>query len=170
MQKPVVSMIAAMAQNRVIGVNNDLPWDIPEDLEYFRNMTRGKPCLMGRKTYESLPFRPLPKRPNIIITRDDAYDVPEGVLLAANIEDGLNVAKTEAERIGVDEIMVMGGGQIYKQALPFADRIYLTEIDAEIDGDTIFPEFSMDEWREVSRQIKTDHAPNYHFVVYERRV
>ena len=164
-----VSLIAAMSKDRVIGRDGDLPWDISEDLQYFLRMTQGKPCVMGRKTYESLPIRPLPKRPNIVITRDEEYSVPESVHLTTNLDDALEKAKELAYDRGTEEVMVMGGGEIYKQSIDDADRLYLTEINMTVnDGDTFFPEFSRREWREVSRETIRDHYPVYSFVIYER--
>ena len=141
-----------MAQNRCIGVGNKLPWDLPEDMAYFREKTRGKPVVMGRKTYESIG-RLLPERPNIIVTREPDYQV-EGAHVVQSLEAGLEHGKTLAKEVGAAEVMVIGGAQIYTQAMPVADRLYLTEVAQKAEGDAFFPEFNLDEWQEVSRHKK----------------
>lgn len=157
-----LSIIVAMAKNRTIGVNNDLPWHLPEDLKYFKATTLGKPILMGRKTFDSIG-RPLPGRQNIVITRNAEWQ-HEGVDVAPSLDAAIALASD------VEEVMVTGGAQIYEMALPFVHRLYVTEVDLEIDGDAHFPEFSKNEWREVSRESHPamDGKPAYSFVVYER--
>ena len=160
----IISLIAAMSRNRVIGKNNKLPWDMPADMNYFRNMTKNKPVIMGRKTYESIG-RPMPDRINIIITRDKEYKA-EGCIVVSNVDDALKSVK------GNKEVMVIGGAQIYKEFLPKADRIYLTIIDEEIEGDTYFPEFNKDEWKETKREEHKADKKNpypYTFLVLERK-
>ena len=161
-------MIAAVARNRVIGVENDLPWRLPTDFRYFKRMTLGKPCLMARKTFESLGGA-LKKRVNIVLTRDESYEA-EGGIVVHTIDDGLRVAN---DHLGeAEEIMILGGATLYEQMLPQADRLYLTEVDLEPEGDTWFPEFDRDEWVEVSREEHEPDEKNAHpfaFVVYERK-
>jgi len=158
-------MIAALDHNRLIGHNNRLPWRLPADMQYFRRVTMGKPILMGRKTFESFGAKPLPGRPNIVLTQDRDYR-SEGVIIVNGIEQALLAAQ------GADEIMVIGGAAFYQQMLSLAQRLYLTYVDGEFIGDTWFPEFDRDEWREASRE---DHLPDeknlysYHFLVFERR-
>ena len=161
----MLALIAAVARNRVIGKDNQLLWHLPEDMRHFRETTRGKPVIMGRKTWESLPdsFRPLPGRLNIVISRNPAYQAP-GATLAGSIDEAIRCAG-EAK-----EIFVIGGEELYRQAMPRADRLYLTEIDAEFSGDAFFPEVSEQEWQEVSRRAQEgDALPAFSFVTYQRR-
>jgi dihydrofolate reductase len=163
-----ISMIAAMSKNRVIGRDNDLPWHLPDDFKFFKETTRGHHVLMGRKNFESLPhkFRPLPDRVNMILTRNEVLKIP-GTLIFNSISEAIEHASGNNER----ELFIIGGGEIYQMALPFADKIYLTEIDAEIEGDTFFPDFEAAEWKETSRNHhnKDDrHNYSFDFVVYER--
>jgi dihydrofolate reductase len=159
-----LSLIAAMADNRVIGHENRLPWHLPADLQHFKAITLGKPVLMGRKTWESLG-RPLPGRTNIVITRDAGY-IAEGCVVAHSLEEAVRAAGEAAE------IMVIGGAQLYRQALPLADTIYLTLVHAEFQGDTRFPDWQPKEWRETAR---IDHAADdrnphaYSFITLERQ-
>ena len=161
----MISLIAAVARNRVIGKDNQLLWHLPEDMRHFRETTSGKPVIMGRKTWESLPdsFRPLPGRHNIVVSRNPAYQVP-GATLAVSLEE----AARQAGEAG--EVFVIGGEQLYKQALPLASRLYLTEIEESFDGDAFFPEVLLKDWEEVSRQPQRD-APGliFSFVEYRRR-
>lgn len=140
MKKMKVSIIVARTLNKVIGRENTMPWHLPVDLAWFRSNTLGKPVIMGRKTYESIG-RLLPKRPNIILSRS-GFTV-EGAYPATNLEQAIEMAKNMA---GGDEIMIIGGGELFKQALPLADQLYLTEIQAEIEGDTLF-EFDERAWK-----------------------
>lgn len=139
-----VSMIAAMDRNGVIGANNKLVWHIPEDLRHFKRLTLGKPVIMGRKTFDSIG-RPLPQRTNIVITRRSAWQA-EGVNAVCNLEEALDLADKTASRLGETEVFIIGGEQIYRLALSFATRMYITEIDAEVDGDAFFPEFDREQW------------------------
>jgi dihydrofolate reductase len=163
-----VAMIVAMAKNRVIGVNGKLPWYLPEDLKFFKRMTQAKPLVMGRKTYTSIG-KPLPNRLNIVVTRDESFTV-EGVRVCHALPAALALADQQATIEAAEEIMVMGGGEIYHQALPYAQRLYITEVDVEVEGDAFFPEFSMEEWQEVQRVAgkPAEGQPQYDFVVYER--
>lgn len=163
-----LTLIAAVARQRAIGRANTLPWHLPEDLRYFRAMTKGKTVIMGRKTWESLPeaFRPLPGRHNIVVTRDAHYAAS-----GATVVHSLAAAATAA---GEEEAFIIGGAELYAQALPLASRLLLTEIDLDIaDADAFFPEFSTQEWREISRDAQRSAsgdgpALDFAFVVYER--
>lgn len=160
----IISLIAALASNRAIGKDNALLWHLPEDLRHFRETTRGKPVIMGRKTWESLPdsFRPLPGRHNIVVSRDPAYQA-NGATLAASLADAVRQA------LDADEVFVIGGAALYREALPLADRLYLTEIDQRFDGDVFFPEVSPHDWQEISRQPGLETSgPRYSFAVYQR--
>lgn len=159
----IISMISAMDKNRLIGINNTLPWNLPADMKHFRKNTRGKPVLMGRKTYESIG-KPLPNRLNIILTKDQNYH-EDGCIIVHSIEDAISFSK------GYDELMVIGGSAIYEQLLPYASRLYLTMIDCEFCGDVWFPEYNKDVWLEVSREDfqATEGDPyNHSFVLLER--
>ena len=140
----LISLIAAMDRDRVIGNKNQLPWHLPADLAHFKKLTRGKPVVMGRKTYESIG-KPLPDRVNIILTRDKGFQV-DGCVVVHTIDEA-RVAAGDA-----DEIMVIGGEKIFEQFLPIAGRMYLTFVDAEVAGDVKFPEWNKDEWREAARE------------------
>lgn len=157
-----ISLISALAQNRTIGIDNTLPWRLPEDLRHFKALTLGHHILMGRKTYESIG-RPLPGRTTVIITRGD-YAAPAGVKIAHSLQEAIAICGAD------EEIFFVGGAQLYAQALPLADRLYLTEIQAEVEGDAWFPDYDRAQWREVSRDRRTDEAAglDYHFVVYDR--
>ncbi len=162
-----VSMIWAMAQNRVIGRDNTLPWHLPNDLRFFKQVTTGKPVIMGRLTRESLKG-PLPNRENIVITRNLDFKA-EGAEVVSSLEDAMRYAESVSTQ---DEIIIMGGAQIYKLALPLADRLYLTEVHANVDGDAWFPEFNWDEFIEISRERHNRCEKNpydYSFVILERK-
>ncbi|WP_447926380.1 dihydrofolate reductase [Vreelandella sp. EE27] len=163
-----VAMIVAMAKNRVIGVEGNLPWYLPEDLKFFKRKTQAKPLVMGRKTYASIG-KPLPNRLNIVVTRDPQFDA-DGVRVCHDLESALTLADQQATIEAAEEIMVMGGGEIYRQALPYAQRLYVTEVDVEVDGDTTFPAIPPQMFREVERVAGTpsEGQPHYDFVVYER--
>ena len=143
----MLSLIAAVARNRAIGKDNQLLWHLPEDMKHFRETTCGKPVVMGRKTWESLPekFRPLPGRQNIVVSRDPAYKA-HGADLAGSLEGALALAG------GAEEVFVIGGEQLYRAALPFADRLYLTEVELEPEADAFFPELNPAVWQEVERR------------------
>lgn len=161
--KPRIALIAALAKNRVIGINNTLPWRLPEELKHFKALTMGHHILMGRKTFESIG-RPLPGRTTVIISRS-AYTAPAGCLVANSIPDALTVCANDTE------VFFIGGAQLYEQALPLADRLYLTEIQAEFVGDAWFPQFERADWEEFSRDPRHDEASalDYDFVVYQRK-
>lgn len=165
-----LSLIAALAENRVIGRDNTLPWRLPGDLKFFKATTMGKPMVMGRKTWESLG-RPLPGRTHIVVTRQAGYAVPDGVLVVATLDEAISTAQRIAQRDGVDEAVVIGGAEIYAQALPRCDRLYLTEVHALVDGDAYFPAFDRTGWRETRRERQSagdGNAYDYSFVVLER--
>jgi len=164
-----IAMIAAVARNGVIGVDNKLPWYLPEDLKFFKRMTQAKPLVMGRKTFASIG-KPLPNRLNIVVTRDTRFAYT-GVRVCHDLESALRLADQQATIEASEEIMVMGGGEIYAQALPHASRIYLTEVDIEVEGDARFPELDASEWEEVQRVpgSPAEGQPSYSFVEYRRR-
>jgi len=141
-------LIVAVAENGVIGRDNDLPWKISSDLQYFKATTMGKPIIMGRKTFQSIG-RPLPGRTNIVITRDTSY-APEGVIVAHTLDMALDVATGIAQSKGEDEVMVIGGAEIYTLCLPKADRIYLTRVHGDVSGDAHFPALLEKDWIEHS--------------------
>ena len=161
----MISLIAAVAGNRAIGKSGQLLWHLPEDMRHFRETTRGKPVIMGRKTWESLPdaFRPLPGRHNIVVSRNPAYEVP-GATLVTSLEEAVQCAGAAGE------VFVIGGAELYRQALPLANRLYLTEVSGNFDGDVFFPEILAADWTETSRKGQTTASPlTYFFVAYVRR-
>lgn len=161
--KRMISFIVAMDKNRVIGRNNKLPWHLPADLAYVKKTTMGHPLLMGRKTYESIG-RPLPGRTNIVFTRNPHYEA-EGCVVVHSVEEAIR-------KFGDGELFIFGGAVIYRLFLPVADRMYVTEIEHEFEGDTFFPEIDPAEWREISRVkgVRDEKNPyDYYFVVYERK-
>ncbi len=158
----MISLIAAMAKNRVIGKDNAMPWHLPADLAHFKRVTMGKPVIMGRRTYESIG-RPLPGRKNIVISRRSDYS-PDGCVIVNSVEAAIAEANHE-------EVMVIGGGQLYAEILPHADRLYLTLIDAELEGDTRFPDYTIYDWKEIDRERHEPDEKNnyaYEFVTLER--
>ncbi|MDZ4284285.1 MAG: dihydrofolate reductase [Patescibacteria group bacterium] len=160
---PRISLIAAIAKNRTIGINNELPWHIPEDVKRFRRLTKGHVVVMGRKTFQSIG-RALPERTNIVITRDPDF-ATEGCIVVHSIEAALKRAK-ELER---EEVFVIGGGEIYKAALPYADKLYLTIIDKDFAGDAFFPEYP--EFRKVVFEgVGEWEGLRYRFVDLEKKV
>lgn len=153
----IISLIAAMGKNRVIGKDNSLPWKLPEDMKRFRELTAGKPVVMGRKTFESIG-KPLPNRKNIILTRDKNYKA-DGCIVVHSVDDALNATKES------NEVMIIGGANIYGQFLPIANKMYLTLIDADFEGDAYFPEYDKSEWGEVKREEHKND--NFRFVFAE---
>lgn len=145
-----IVLVAARADNGIIGSGGALPWRLPSDLKHFRSLTLGKPVIMGRRTFESLG-KPLDGRDNIVVTRDPRFEA-EGIILAFGLDRALRVARDLALGRGAREIAVIGGAEIFAQALPLADAIELTEVHASPEGDTRFPTLAGSEWREVSRQ------------------
>ncbi len=162
MKRPTVSIIVAMAKDRVIGKDNDMPWHLPADLQYFRKVTTGKPIIMGRKTYESIG-RPLPKRHNIIISRNSDYKV-KGCDVVNSLDAALEVAG------GAEEIFIIGGGFLYDQSIDAAERLYLTFIDLEVEGDTFFPEYQhlkLDKVFSESHQKDEKNPYDYEFTIFD---
>lgn len=160
-----VCLIVARAKNRVIGRDGDLPWRLRDDMAFFKRTTTGHPILMGRKTWDSFPKRPLPNRRNIILTRNSDFEAP-GALIYSDVSAALAVAQSDAQMNGLDEVFVIGGAEIYRQCLPLADRLYLTDIDAEIDGDAFFPPIDESVWRERSAEhFPADGRNNYKFTI-----
>lgn len=160
-----LSLVVAMDINRVIGIDGDLPWHLPSDLRYFRDITMGKPIIMGRKTHESIG-RPLPGRKNIVVTRNPDFSA-DGCEVVTSLHAGLVLASD------APEIMMIGGATLYVDTLPMAHHIYLTEVHAEVEGDTWFPAIDENLWREISRaDFFADHRNqyDYSFVVYERNL
>ena len=153
-----ITLIAARARNGVIGRDNQIPWKIPGEQAYFKRMTTGHPIVMGRRTWESIG-RPLPGRATVVVTRQTGW-AAEGVTVAASVEDALSIARTLD-----DEVYVMGGTEVFRAALPVADRLLITEVAGEPDGDTYFPEVDWSQWREASREQRDGFA----FVDYVRR-
>lgn len=161
-----LSMLAAMANNRVIGRNNALPWRLSADLKHFKALTMGQIIIMGRKTYESIG-RPLPGRINIIISRQPGFSIP-GTIVASSIERALMICASYQDK----EIFIIGGAELYQQTLAHCQRLYLTEVQRDFEGDVFFPEFDRNDWYEVSREIhaqEEDGGLEYHFVVLERK-
>ena len=150
----MISLIVAMSENRVIGVDNRLPWHIPEDLRRFKQLTLGHPIVMGRKTFESIGHV-LPKRTNIVVTRERAYRV-EGGAVCHSLEEALAWARQSP---GFEETFVIGGAEIFRLALPLAHRLYLTEVSWPFEGDTFFPEYPSQDFREVSREVLSQDPP-----------
>ena len=164
-----LAVIVAAARNGTIGRNNALPWHLPEDLRYFKRVTMGKPIVMGRKTFESIG-RPLPGRTNIVISRRPDY-APEGVRVVDSLDAALALAEEIAVIDGSDELLVIGGAEIYRAAIPRASRLYLTEVHADVEGDACLPAIEWARWREVSRErfsASGDNPYDYSFVVFER--
>ncbi|WP_226666745.1 dihydrofolate reductase [Metabacillus litoralis] len=161
----MISLIVAMDEKHLIGKNNELPWRLPQDLAYFKRITMNHKIVMGRKTYESIG-KPLPGRENIILTRDPSYQI-EGCKILHSIDDILDLARNTDENV-----FVIGGAEIFKEVLPYSDRLYITHIHHEFEGDTYFPKLESSEWESVSTQhgVKDDRNPyEFDFVVYEKK-
>lgn len=160
----MISLLVAMDKNQLIGKDNDLPWRLPADLAYFKRVTMGHPIIMGRKTYDSIG-RPLPGRENIIVTRDTSYEA-EGCKVIHSIEEIVKMNEQTDQ-----ELFVIGGAEIFKEILPYSDRLYITEINEEFEGDTYFPAFDKSKWEVISEEkgIKDEKNPyDYKFLVYEK--
>lgn len=172
---PAIVLVVARARNGVIGRDGDLPWRLRSDLQRFKAITIGKPCIMGRKTWESLPLRPLPGRLNVVLTRDEGWGEDgqaKGALVCRTLDEAIEIARETAMDDGVDEICVIGGAGLFEAALPRAKRLYVTEVEAEVEGDVLFPAFDEAAWTEVSSEAhpageKDDHA--FVFRVLERK-
>ena len=151
MRAPVLALVVARARNGVIGRAGALPWRLKSDMALFKASTLGKPVLMGRKTWESLPRRPLPGRTNIVLSRHGEYE-PDGALVCERFDEAVAIGRAQAAEDGVDEVCVIGGQALFELALPKARRLYLTEVEAEPEGDVFFPAFDESAWREVRRE------------------
>ncbi len=165
----IVSIIVAASENNVIGKDNRLVWNLPDDMNFFKEKTTGHHVIMGRRNYESIPekYRPLPGRTNIVVTRNQQLSLP-GCIMAHSIELAIDLAKKNNE----EEAFIIGGGQIYNYSLTYADKIYFTEVKAILDGDTFFPILNKNDWKELSRKLhKADerHAYDFEFVEYSRK-
>ena len=164
-----ISMIAAMGSNRVIGKDNDLPWHLPDDFKYFQQKTNGHFIIMGRKNWESLPhkFQPLPNRTNLVLTRQKDYQA-KGATIIRSLQEGQEIAAQNSE----NELFIIGGGEVYRMGLEIADRIYLTEIAGDFEGQVTFPELSDTQWKEIDREHHaTDerHQYAFDFVIYAKK-
>jgi len=158
-----ISIIVAMARNRTIGINNTLPWRCPEDLKHFKALTMGHHIVMGRKTFDSIG-KPLPGRTTVIVTRNRKLKI-EGCIMAHSLPEAIAACANDAE------IFIVGGAELYAQALPLTNKLYITEIQQDVAGDAHFPEFDRAAWREVSREQRHQEIPqplDYHFVTYRR--
>ncbi len=162
-----IALIVAASQNHVIGLDNQLPWHLPEDLQYFKAVTMGKPILMGRKTYDSIG-RPLPGRVNIVLTRDTNWTA-QGVEVVNNLDAAIAASEKACKAADVDELMIIGGEQIYRKFLPVANKLYLTKVEAEVEGDAYFPVIDSNQWRQVAEKIPEKVGNySYRFVILER--
>jgi dihydrofolate reductase len=160
----IISLIWAMADNRVIGIENRLPWKLPADMKWFRKQTMGKPIVMGRKTFESFGAKPLPGRTNIIVTHDHSYQM-EGTVVVHSIDEALQAAEQE----NAEEVMIIGGASFYEQMLPMTDRLYVTLVNGSFEGDAFFPEIDFSKWQEVERlEFEPDEKNEYgcSFLIY----
>lgn len=174
MHIPVIALVVARGRNGVIGKDGDLPWSLRSDLQRFKAVTMGKPCIMGRATWESLPLKPLPGRLNIVLTRDLSYQESgkaRGAVVCASLDEAIDIARETAVDDDVHEVCVIGGAGIFEAVLPRTKRLYLTEVEAEPEGDTWFPTFDETQFREVEAERhepgeKDDHA--HTFRVLER--
>ena len=164
-----LAMIAALADNHVIGFDNRMPWHLPADLKHFKAITLGKPIIMGRKTWDSLG-RPLPGRLNLVVSRQPDLQL-EGAETFTDLDSALTRAEQWAREQGVDELMLIGGAQLYAQALPQAQRLYLTRIEASPEGDAFFPDYDQAEWQCIDSQAHPAEgdAPAYRFETWQRR-
>ncbi|CZT35583.1 dihydrofolate reductase [Rhizobium sp. 9140] len=166
-----IVIVVAAARNGVIGRDGDMPWRLPTDLKHFKALTLGRPVVMGRKTWQSIG-RPLPGRPNIVITRDETF-APDGAERVRSLEDGLKLAGEKAASLGVDEVCIIGGGQVYRDAMSFADIIHMTVVEADLDGDTVFPEIDASIFQKISEVSPPRGEKDSHGVVFttwQRRI
>ena len=166
---PIIALVVARAENGAIGIGGELPWRLSSDLKQFRKVTLGKPIIMGRRTFQSLP-RVLDHRLNIVLSREPGF-IAAGAIVAGSLEEGLAHARRAAKEAGVEEIMVIGGDDVFRAVMPMAKRIYLTEVHATPEADTWFKDFNLKDWRELSRER---HEPGpkdeypFSFVLLER--
>ncbi len=161
----ILSHIVAASENNVIGSNNSLPWNIPEDMKFFREKTKGHIVIMGRKTFESMG-KPLPNRLNIVITRQTGYTI-EGAKVVSSLSDAIHIAKEETPNWG-DEVFIIGGGEIYRESLPLVDLVYLTRIHAQVEGDAKYPALSPQNF-EVIEERERPGSPAFTFITYKKR-
>ena len=158
-----LALVAARARNGVIGRDGAMPWRLPAEMALFKDTTMGKPVIMGRKTWDSFPKKPLPGRTNIVLTRDGSFEAA-GAVVCENFSEAIQIAREQAEEDAADEVCVIGGAALYALALPKARRLYLTEVEADIDGDVVFPAFDETAWRQVRHERNTaDEANPYAF-------
>ncbi|MAR98985.1 MAG: diacylglycerol kinase [Formosa sp.] len=163
---PPLTVIVAVSENQVIGKDNDLIWDLSIDLKRFKSLTSGHHMIMGRKTFESFP-KPLPNRTHIVVTRQKNYKVPDGVIVVNSIKKAIEAVRNDLQPY------IIGGGEIYKQALPYASIIELTRVHGEFNGDTYFPKIDLVVWEEINRKrISKDeiHAHDFSFITYKKRL
>ena len=165
----IVSIIVAVAENNVIGRNNDLIWNLPADMKFFKDTTNGHHVLMGRKNYESIPekYRPLPNRTNIVVTRQN-FENTEGLCYVKSIEEGIEIGRNNEE----EEFFIIGGGEIYRQSMALADKLYLTRIHESFEGDTFFPEIDDSVWKKDSEVFRARDEKNPHdmtFIAYSKK-
>lgn len=158
---PRLALIVAKSENNVIGRDGDLPWRLSRDLKRFKALTMGKPLIMGRKTWESLPRKPLPGRPNIVISRRGDFSAP-GAFVMSSLNAAIPFARSQALNLVAEDIVIIGGASLYEAALSLCDRLFITEVHADIEGDTCFPELNSAEWETVSRQThEADEKNDY---------
>ena len=163
---PRLAILAAISANRVIGLNNSLPWHLPADLKYFKQLTTGHIVVMGRRTFDSIG-KPLPDRTTVVLSRQHVLDVP-GIITAHSIQEVLDHFANDDR-----QIFVIGGAELYRQTLPLCQRLYLTEIQEDFEGDTFFPEYDHDDWQEISREIHHETGGSgleYHFVMLDHKL
>lgn len=168
--KATIAMIAAVGRNGAIGAKGDLPWRLPSDFAFYKRTTMGRPLIMGRKTFESIG-KPLPGRTNIVVTRQNGY-APEGVEVFGDLTAAMARAREIAQRDGADEIFINGGGELYREAMPLAERLYITHVDAAPDGDTFFPQIDPADWTgRIMPDVTAGERDSAEFEirVYERR-
>ena len=163
-----ISLIVAVTENMVIGKDNKLAWHLPDDMNYFSNMTKGHSIIMGRKNWESIPekYRPLPDRKNIIVTRNNNFKY-KGATIVSSIEKAIEEARSSED----EEIFIIGGGEIYKLGFKYVDKLYITEINAEVKGNTYFPEWDKKYWNEISRishPSDKKHPYSFDYVIYKK--
>ena len=166
-----LALVVARARNGVIGRDGQLPWRLRSDMAWFKANTLGKPVIMGRRTWESLPKRPLPGRTNIVLSRDQSFEA-QGALVCETLSEAVQIAREQAADDGADEVCVIGGAALFEAALPKARRLYLTEVEADVDGDVHFPPFDEADWTEVRREPRpAGEEDQYPFVfrILERR-
>lgn len=168
--KTPLSLICALSKNHVIGVKNDLPWHIPQDLNHFKTLTKEKPIIMGRLTYESILSRrdgkPLSHRPHYVISGRDLGQLPDAVYGCSDLNSAIQKAQADYPNT---ETMIIGGASIYRQSVPLVDTMYLTIIDKEIEGDAFFPEFNRNDWIESAREDFKDEPISFSFITFSRK-